>query len=378
MKKVKGHKVLVLALACCLTWIGATESTVISVQAAAQDSGEQIQVGDDVYATLDTDGTLTISGTGDMWDNAINQNEWNDDPNCPWFGSWEQEITSVVIEDGVTSIGDYAFVVSTVTNTAKGHYCHQNPHGLSALKSVKIGSDVEKIGEFAFWKTPSLTYINIPGNVKEIEKNAFYESGLKTIKLQKGIEKIDNGAFDYSGLKAVDIPGSVRTIERNAFRFADLTNVTIQQGVGTINSDAFGKVHAKILSKSVVLASRAFLGGSTITCYKGSTAESYAVNNNMTVKYISESAALKKSSKPSVKVRNGVMTITCKAVTGADGYQVRYATNASMKDAVTISGATVSVVNLKKGKTYYVQARAYKKGTKKKYGAWSDVVKKTI
>ena len=87
---------------------------------------------------------------------------------------------------------------------------------------------------------------------------------------------------------------------------------------------------------------------------------------------------MKKSPKPSVKIKGGVMTITCKAVTGADGYQVRYATNASMKNAVTISGSKVSVANLKKGKTYYVQARAYKKGAKKMYGAWSDTVKKKL
>ena len=377
MKQGKQGKAVGLVMACCLTWVSMADLS-MPVQAATQDNEEQIQVGDDVYATLDMDGTLTISGTGDMWDNAIMQSEWNEDPNCPWFGDWEQQITSVVIEDGVTSIGDYAFVVSTITNTSKGHYCHQNPHGLSALKSVKIGSGVERIGEFAFYKTPELSYINIPGNVKEIEKNAFYESGLEKVKLQNGIEQIDNGAFDYTALKAVDIPGSVKTIERNAFRFANLTNVTIQQGVGTINSDAFGKVHAKILSKSVVLASRAFLGGSTITCYKGSTAERYAVSNNMTVKYITETKTLKKSPKPSVKIKGGVMIITCKAVTGADGYQVRYATNASMKNAVTISGSKVSVANLKKGKTYYVQARAYKKGAKKTYGAWSDKVKKKL
>ena len=72
---------------------------------------------------------------------------------------------------------------------------------------------MEGFGDFAFYKTPELSYINIPGNVKEIEKNAFYESGLEKVKLQNGIEKIDNGAFDYTALKAVDIPGSVKTIE---------------------------------------------------------------------------------------------------------------------------------------------------------------------
>ena len=49
-----------------------------------------------------------------------------------------------------------------------------------------------------------------------------------------------------------------------------------------------------------------------------------------------------------------------------------------MKNAVTISGSKVSVANLKKGKTYYIQARAYKKGAKKPYGAWSDTVKKKL
>ena len=137
MKQGKQGKAVGLVMACCLTWVSMADLS-MPVQAATQDNEEQIQVGDDVYATLDMDGTLTISGTGDMWDNAIMQSEWNEESNCPWFGDWEQQITSVVIEDGVTSIGDYAFVVSTITNTSKGHYCHQNPHGLSALKSVRI------------------------------------------------------------------------------------------------------------------------------------------------------------------------------------------------------------------------------------------------
>ncbi|MDY6352925.1 MAG: leucine-rich repeat domain-containing protein [Lachnospiraceae bacterium] len=372
---MKLAKAVGLVMACCLTCASMADLS-MPVQAATQDNDRLIQVGDDVYATLDVYGTLTISGTGDMWDNDVPHTEWNKESSSPWFGDWEQRIKSVVIEDGVTSIGDYAFVVSDITVTdGGGSYFHQNPHGLSSLQSVKIGSGVKRIGEYAFYKTPALSSIKIPGNVKEIEKNAFYGSRLENVKLQNGIEKIDSEAFCHTDLKAVDIPGSVKTIESNAFVLANLTDVTIQQGVGIINNDAFDKVHAKILSRNVVLAPRAFLGGSTITCYKGSTAARYAVSNNMTVKYITEPKTLKKSPKPSVKIKGGVMKITCKAVTGADGYQVRYATNASMKKAVTISGSKASVAKLKKGKTYYVQARAYKKGAKKTYGAWSDKVK---
>ena len=88
MKQGKQGKAVGLVMACCLTWVSMADLS-MPVQAATQDNEEQIQVGDDVYATLDMDGTLTISGTGDMWDNAIMQSEWNEESNCPWFGDWE-------------------------------------------------------------------------------------------------------------------------------------------------------------------------------------------------------------------------------------------------------------------------------------------------
>ncbi len=74
------------------------------------------------------------------------------------------------------------------------------------------------------------------------------------------------------------------------------------------------------------------------------------------------------------------MKVTLKKVSGAKGYEIRYATNSKMKSSrrVTATSTGKTIKNLKKGKTYYVQARAYKKDSRgnKVYGSWSK--KKTV
>ena len=74
------------------------------------------------------------------------------------------------------------------------------------------------------------------------------------------------------------------------------------------------------------------------------------------------------------------MTVKFSKVKNAKKYEIRYAVNKKFTKAETKSTKklTCTLKNLKKGKTYYVQARAYKKGAKKPYGAWSDTVKKKL
>lgn len=93
----------------------------------------------------ETTGTLTISGTGDMTDYY----------SAPWYNR-RGEIRAVIIENGVTSIGNYAF-----------YYC-------TGLTSVTIPDSVTSIGDSAFDNCSSLTSIAIPNSVKSIGNTAFY------------------------------------------------------------------------------------------------------------------------------------------------------------------------------------------------------------
>ncbi len=381
MKKTKAAG-LILAASMFVTMFAAP-------QAQAATTKEPIQVGDNVYATLDDIGTLTISGTGDMWANthmAGDENgtygwrliEWMDNQvTCPWFGEYQYDINTIVFDDGVTSVGDNATSVCgsvgirQIQNTVSA--CHEDYTGLPALAKVTLGSDVQTIGRGAFFRTKALKSITIPQNVQEIEEYAFYESGLKSVKLEDGLEKIGEHAFQGTQLTGVNIPGSVRSIESSAF-YNSVSNATINPGTKVIKANAFGKVNAVIYSKDVVITEGAFLPGSVFTCYKGSTADEYAANHGITVKYISDKPS--KAKKPGVSSKNKKLYITCKKMAGVDGYKIRYATNSKMKQADTVMGKTATVVGLKAGKKYYVQACAYKKNSsgKKVYGAWSDVV----
>ena len=105
--------------------------------------------GDNVSWVMTADGTLTISGTGEMADYGS-----LDDSN-PWDGC-RKYIKSVVIEDGVTGIGRYAF------------------NRCMSLASVTIPDSVTSIRYGAFMMDTALTSLTIPGSVTSIENYAFY------------------------------------------------------------------------------------------------------------------------------------------------------------------------------------------------------------
>ena len=112
---------------------------------------------EDVVATL-TDGTLTISGTGDTKNYGFFDNEFT---YAPWYES--DQVLNVVIEDGITSIGDELF-----------SHCH-------SLESITIPNSVIRIGDFAIFDCNSLTFITIPNSVKSIGMDALSATGLTSI-----------------------------------------------------------------------------------------------------------------------------------------------------------------------------------------------------
>src|SRR5574344_1563092 len=147
----------------------------------------------DITWSYDTDTkTLTISGTGDMKNYVSETTPWN---------AYLSSITSVVIESGVTSIGNYAF------STCSG------------LKSVSIPDGVTSIGTRAFHACSGLTFVSIPNSVTSIANTAFDNcTALTSVSLPSSVTSIECNAFSSCrGLQSISIPSSVTSIGLNAF-----------------------------------------------------------------------------------------------------------------------------------------------------------------
>ncbi len=162
--------------------------------------------------TLDDNGHLTISGNG-----AMGNYDWE----C---GPWGEEITSVTIEDGVTTIGDFVF-----------YWC-------TSLTSVTIPDSVTTIGGWAFRYCPSLISVTIPDSVTTIGEEAFACCySLSSVTVGDSVTTIKDSAFsDCTSLTSVTIPDSVTNIGFNAFSSCtSLTSVTLGDSVTFIGNYAF-------------------------------------------------------------------------------------------------------------------------------------------
>ena len=112
--------------------------------------------GDNLTWILDDVGILTISGTGDMANYSYSKDF------APWLKCCNKDIRSIVIEEGVTSIGNFAFLQSTISSNQ------------SMIFSVSIASSVKSIGDGAFAYCNSLTSVDLPESVTSIGYKVFY------------------------------------------------------------------------------------------------------------------------------------------------------------------------------------------------------------
>lgn len=166
----------------------------VSLSAYAEKSGI---CGDNLEWKLTDEGVLTITGTGEMQD-------WND-YSSPWYEN--ESVKQVIIGDGVTTIGDWAF-----------SYCR-------ALTSITIPNSVTTIGDNAFESCSSLTSITIPNSVTTIGDYAFsYCRALTSVIISNSVTTIGERTFaNCYSLTSVTIPSSVTRIEDGAF--SDCGNV---------------------------------------------------------------------------------------------------------------------------------------------------------
>ena len=181
--------------------------------------------GAEVTWTLDSEGVLTISGSGDMYDYGFS--------GAPWCG---RRVKSAVIAEGVTSIGKFAF------------------NDCTSLTSVTIPDSVTSIGSNAFHNCTSLTSVTIPGSVTSIGVYVFTLcTSLTGIWVAEGSSHYSSDASGVlfnkdkttlvqcpGALAAYTIPDSVTSIGKYAFYYCtSLTSVTIPDSVTSIGDGAF-------------------------------------------------------------------------------------------------------------------------------------------
>ena len=173
--------------------------------------------GDNLSWTLDDEGTLTISGTGAMWDFKKN----SDTPT--WYDE-RKSINNVIISDGVTSIGNYAF------------------YNCTNMESISIPDTVTSIGMYAFGFSGLTSEVIIPSGVTLIDTGVFhYCSNLTSITISNSVTSIEYNAFSgCSSLTSITIPDSVTSIDVSAFEdCSSLTNIIIPDSVTSLGACVF-------------------------------------------------------------------------------------------------------------------------------------------
>ena len=209
--KLKRWLCMLLVLCMVMVFIPVTASAATTASGHCGAAGVRY----DVTWTLEN-GVLKISGNGAMFNYAV-QNY------APWY-SYRDEIVEVVVSDGVTSIGNYAF-----DNCQK-------------LEKVTLGGDVEVIGEQAFSACVALKKLTLPQSLKEIKSTAFYGTGLTSINIPASVETIETGAFlnNYS-----------------------LTSISVDKNNAAYSSDSKGILFSKDKTR-LILCPQGFAGNYTV------------------------------------------------------------------------------------------------------------------
>lgn len=228
-------------------------------------SGECGLYGDNVVWELDSNGVLTVSGTGEMldytWTNFV--------PNTPWH-SYEKKIKKVIIEDGITSIGMSSFYdLSYVTDVEisndvlaigsyafshcrsvknfvlpsnlqyVGNYCFEMCYGITEFV---FPQSVTKLGTSIFYACDNLKSVTLPSGITELPAATFSScDSLENVVIPSGVKVIGNACFnDCASLKTIILPDNLKSINYMSFRgCSKLEEISIPDTVTDIGSEAF-------------------------------------------------------------------------------------------------------------------------------------------
>lgn len=219
---MKMKRLISLLLSVCMVF-----SFVMPVWAEGETLEDPNKCGENVTWSFDEEtGTLTISGEGPMEDYGIRYSEEKEEyeTNTPWYlNELYDDITTVIVEEGVTALGNRAFAMCT------------------NLESVSLPEGLTSIGTGAFLRCYNLSEIELPSSVEYIGALAFYMCGnLTSLTLPEGLTAIEQNTFSQCGLTEITIPGSVTSIGHAAFwRCENLAMVNFPDGLESIGEWAF-------------------------------------------------------------------------------------------------------------------------------------------
>lgn len=239
--------------------------------------------------------TLSINGSGEMQNYS--------GTSSPWYS---YNIKSVIINSGVTRIGDNAFLgCSKLTSvslpdsvTSIGNYAFKY---CSNLTSINFHEKLTSIGIHAFFDCSSLTSISLPDSIKSIGEGAFKNcSGLMDVSFPKGLTSIEYEVFSgCSSLTSINLPAGVTSIGAKAFcDCSSVTSINLPDSLMSIKHSAFcncDSLTSLIIPKSVTFIGANAVGmyysgpydkyfpvnGFIIYGYKGSGTELYAKDNGI-------------------------------------------------------------------------------------------------
>ena len=183
----------------------------------------------DLTWELNDEGVLTFSGTGLM-------KNYTSKTAMPW-SKYADEITKVVIQNGATRIGDYAFYGISVQNieipetvTTIGDYAFKNA---AALKEVVLPEKLSKLGESAFYGCTGLENIDIPASLYTVKPYTFKNcTALSSVTFHEGnLIKLSDGAFYGTSLTEVTFPACLNIIDSYCFKNCNkLASIVIPEG----------------------------------------------------------------------------------------------------------------------------------------------------
>lgn len=140
----------------------------------------------------------------------------------PWT-NYSMNIAKIIIEDGVTAVGDYAF-----------EYFY-------SLKEVQLGNDVKKIGKEAFSGSSKLATINFPAQLESIGENAFSSTDLQIVRLPDTVTSVGANAFAYcSSLRDVVLSAGLTELASGVFNCANnITRIVVPASLKKAADDNF-------------------------------------------------------------------------------------------------------------------------------------------
>ena len=218
-------------------------------------------------------------------------------PDCN-YAPVASQITTVIIPDGITSVGEFAF------------------DGCTTLTSITIPDSVTSIGDSAFSGCTSLTSITIPESVTSIGQQAFSCTALTSVTIPNSVKSLGSYAFEYcKSLTSVTIGNGITSIDAGAFSgCTTLTSVTIGNGVISVSGGAFSDCTA--LTSITIPDSVTSVGGNA---FRGCTSlKNITIGKN--VKEIGGGAFSGCSALESIEIPFGVTTLACSKWTDENGY----------------------------------------------------------